>query len=214
MSPENLGDFGFHEVRFSGPIIDAKDLRSWWHDILRHDGHYKGYFFFLTLPSDEEANKYLREFGEELHLITGKKLLVVILTDVAILREDFDKDFLAIAVNNQIGQGYSLQIAEQFGVKIGEFPCILFFENPYSAEHILFKLKQLTKDEIAKNVRGIVDAVNAAADNQASPTTALKEFLREVSRKKIKNEMVGLLRELPEKTLSVAIETWLKTIIH
>src|SRR5688572_21817894 len=113
MSPEHLDDFGFHEIRFSGPVIDARDLRIWWHDILRQHGRYKGYFLFLTLPGDAEANKYLRELGQELHLITGRKLLVVILTDMAILRKDFDKDFLPIAVNNQIMQGYSLQVAEQ-----------------------------------------------------------------------------------------------------
>jgi hypothetical protein len=214
MSPEDLGNIGFHEVSFSGPLLDAKELRNWWHNILRHHGHYKGYLLFLTLPSNEEANRYLRDFGQELHLITGKKVLVIILTDMAILRHDFDKNLLPIAVNNQVMQGHSLKMAEQFGVKIDEFPCMLFFENISSSEHILLTLKQLTSLEIAAYIRNIIDVINAAVKTKSSPSTALKQYLRDMSQVKVTNKIFGALKELPIKTLSVAIETWLKSIIQ
>ena len=53
-------------------------LREWWHQIRRQSGRpYACCGMFLLLPSDQEAIRYLAEFGDEIDMISGEDCLVL-----------------------------------------------------------------------------------------------------------------------------------------
>jgi hypothetical protein len=80
-------------------IVDIKDraqLRAWWHDLQRSEGHYSCYAIFLLLPSDTEAIRYLVDFGQELDVISGNNCLVIALSRHNFKRSKID-DHISVA---------------------------------------------------------------------------------------------------------------------
>ena len=194
-------------------IPNFNDLRSWWHDILRSNDRYVCYALFLWLPSDSEVIRYLTDFGKELDQISGRACLVLALSDTEFRRSGFDRNLWEYAINDQTEQGYSLEIARRYGIKLTEFPCVLLFEDIRSNKFETFSLKGRTTEEIASDMRAIFTVVQDAARGKDKPLAKLRQHKSHNNIKRINRTIWSRLTIFTEKTFSSAVEAWLKTII-
>ncbi|MCP4372872.1 MAG: hypothetical protein GY797_32925, partial [Deltaproteobacteria bacterium] len=93
---------------------NSSALREWWYEILRTPGHYSCYAFFLGLPSDKEAIRYITEFGKELDLISGNNCLIIALGKDEVKCFDLEEEIWNATIKNYISEGYSVEIAQRF----------------------------------------------------------------------------------------------------
>ena len=82
--------------------ITPKTLREWWHNILKSHGKFSCCAFVLALPTDEQAIKYLTDFGKEIDLLSGKHCLVIAINDTQVMQYGFDEDVWRLAINEQV----------------------------------------------------------------------------------------------------------------
>jgi hypothetical protein len=71
-------------------IESRHSLRLWWHGLLREYGRYNCYGLFFLLPSDEAVVRYLKDYRNELDLVSGDSCLIIELTESGFRRSDFD----------------------------------------------------------------------------------------------------------------------------
>lgn len=193
------------------PNIEA--IREWWHEILRNYGKYSCYAFFLMLPSDREAIKYLTYYGKEIDIISAKNCLVIALSKNEFKRVGFDKHIWEYAVNEQSNEGYSLAIANKFKIKLTEFPCIVLFDNIRKPKKVIFSLKDKTSDDISKQVRTIFSEINDSVEKKISPITALERYQGTEKLNKVRQSFWSKLFAFTEKTFEFATEAWINMLI-
>lgn len=107
---------------------NRSELRRWWHDILRTKGKYTSYAFFMLLPSDVSTIEYIKNYGTELNLLSGKNCLILMLGKVE-GGNPLEEGMTEIALDEYINKGYSTAIARFFKIKLQLFPCVVFFED-------------------------------------------------------------------------------------
>lgn len=192
---------------------DSRSLRDWWHTVLRGHGKYSCFAILLVLPADEEAIRYAADFGEELDSISGEDCLVLVLSDTQVKRSGFDEDLWRLAVSEQAKKGHSRTVAGLFDIGYDEFPCLVVFRDIRSAEHILVKLKGMTAEEIADQMRTLFTVVHKAVSSEEDPLEAIERYQKQERVRGRTQAVISQLRSLPGKTLEIAMEAWVNALI-
>ncbi|MBN1937458.1 MAG: hypothetical protein JW934_22565 [Anaerolineae bacterium] len=195
------------------PRLDSESLRTWWHQILGNYGKYNCYGIILGLPSDVEAISYLKDFGKELNLISGDNCLIIFLTKTGFQRCGFDNEIYSLAVNEHISDGYSIQIAKLFDISFDEFPCMLFFSDIRSSNHVIASLKDMSVDDIAQSMRSIFSVIEKAINQNQDPVKLIEYHRNSQEFLKKGKSFVSELRSIANKTFETAIEAWIKVNI-
>jgi hypothetical protein len=166
----------------------------------------------LILPSDEEAIRYAVDFGEELDSISGADCLVLVLTDNRVKVSGFDESLWRLAVSKQAKKGHSLTVAELFGTGYDEFPCLLVFRDIRSPEHALVKLRGMTAEEIADQMRTLFTVVHKAVSSEEDPLKAIERHQKQERIREKTQAVFSQMRSLPGKTLEAAMEAWIRAL--
>jgi hypothetical protein len=190
-------------------VADYRLLREWWHQVLREYGRYQCYAFFLCLPSDEEAVKYVANFSKELDLLSHENCLVITLSKTGFRRSGYDETVWNLAVNEHISEGYSMTVAQHFKIKYIDFPCIVFFEDVRSPKRVVFSFKDLKMEEIAKQMRTIFTVVQQAVINRKKPVSFLERHRSTEQFNKVRQNALGKLFSFAGTTFETAMEAWI-----
>lgn len=189
-----------------------RPLREWWHQVIRDYGRYRCYAFFLCLPSDEEAVKYLTKFGEELDLLSNEDCLVIALSKTGFRRSGYDKAIWNLAVHEQISKGYSNVVGQLFKIKYIDFPCIVFFEDIRSHERVVFSFKEIKAEEIAKQMRMLFTVIQQSVANGKKPIFVLEHHQNTERISKLGQSAFSKLIGFAKPTFEIAVENWIKTL--
>jgi len=191
-------------------IVSNRSIREWWHQILGRYDRYPSYAMLLALPSDNEATRYLKEYGKELHLISGKACLVITLSSLGFIQYGSDDDIMPLAVEEYVAEGYSLQVAELFQIKFDQFPCLLLFRDIRRPEHILISLKGLDAKGTAQEMRTLFSVVSQAVKQDKDPITAVEEYNKQQVFSEKKKATWSSVRSFVGKTLETIMEAFVK----
>jgi len=216
---------------FVRPIPDGKDkpkLREWWHEVIRVRGRlYPCYAMFLIVPSDREAIRYLVDFSNDAEVVSGKNSLVITLSEsgfrcwgpygwvekpIAPPDPNVFGQFRSTAIRASASRGYSVQVAQYFGIDLTEFPCLLIFRDIRSPEFVLITLKDMTAEEIATRVRVTFDVIHEAVARGEDVLRALERHKNSEMFRKASKSILSRIESLPGKTLEAAMEAWISTI--
>jgi hypothetical protein len=203
-------------------IYDRRSLREWWHTILRSHGKYPCYAIFLVLPSDKQVTKYLYEYGKELHFVSGQNCLILVLGSnfyyTIGLYEDTDHrrsdDYLIESIATHVSQGESIQIAKLFGIKVTDFPCLLFFTDIRSTDFAIVSLRELDKDKVSQELRWIFSVIDESVKEKKDivDSIRIKSMLHNAENKG--NKILEVGSSLTGKTIETAIEVLIKAMIR
>ena len=192
---------------------DKSRLRMWWHQILGHYDRYPSYAMLLALPSDSEAIQYLKEYGRELHLISGDSCLVITLTGLGFMQYGSDDAIMPLTIDESIAEGYCLKAAELFSVGFDEFPCLLLFQDIRKPEHILVSLKGLNVGEIAQEMRTLFSIVSEAVKQGKNPVISVGEYNNQHIRSQKVRSVWRDVQGVMGKTLETMMEAFIKANI-
>lgn len=199
------------------PVTDftsRKQIREWWHQILGDYGKYNCYAFFLCLPSDTEAIRYLSLFGKELDILSGKNCLVIVLSKTKFKWSGhFNNDTWNIALAEQVSEGFSVLVAQLFKIRYTEFPCIVLFNDIRSPQKSVFTFKGLSAKEISTQIRLIFSLIQQASVENIAPVTQLERHQKSAGLHKTSQTFFDRIFNFTGKTFEIAMEAWLKTII-
>jgi len=225
--------------RIEGPVspspshlLNKAQLRKWWQDVVREQGHYACYAIFLVLPSDGAAISYLINHADELGSLSGEHCFVIALSRKALGKFGFDIDVWGetrktikevvsrvlnpkreAVVKEDVAGGYSARFAELFDIAVTELPCLVVFQAIRSSNHVVVSLKEMTEREIAKQMRMIFSIIQTAVIDQQEPLAAIeKRKNNEALLNKGKN-VISDLRGIASKTLEAGMETWINAIL-
>jgi hypothetical protein len=191
-----------------------KQLRDWWHDLLREYDRFYCYGVFLMLEADTEAFKYVTEYALELNQASGKNCAILGLGNISPEKlEEFDKLFWFMTADQQVKEGNSLKIAELFHISLTRFPGLILFRDIRSSEYILVNLRGLKAEEIADKLRGVYQAINQAAQAKADPLEAVHNLRLSDEYRLKKRSIISGIRKIAGQTLETVIEAIIKTII-
>lgn len=140
-------------------LKNSRQIREWWHNILRNHGKYSSYAILLVLPSDKEAIRYLTDFGRELDLISGDMCLVFTFGDIGIKRPGFEDPSWISIVESHVKKGLSVDFADLFGIKFSNFPCLVVFNDIRSPKHIVITFNGFNAEEIADKLRSTFSTI-------------------------------------------------------
>jgi hypothetical protein len=192
-------------------------VREWWHKNLREHGRYPCYAIILVLPSDTEAVNYLKEFGHELHLISGEKCLIITLNQTQFsipAFPAFDETIWEKAMNEHVLSGYSARVAQLLDISFDRFPCLVIFEDIRSSNHVVVTLKDMTAKEISEKLRAIFSVVQEAINDGENPLSAIDRHRNQESFLRAGQTIVGHISNLAGKTFEKAMEAWVKATIE
>jgi hypothetical protein len=138
--------------------------------------------------------------------------LVIALGKTDFQRPGIDEGSWQKIVIEQTSEGYSVTVANLFGIKYTDFPCLLFFQDIRLPGHIAIKLKDMTTEQIAMRLRLIFTTVEHATRNKKNPLGELQkqqsiELLQQTSQL-VANKLSGLT----EKTFEKAVEAWFSSM--
>jgi len=222
--PESRGGYASGCSAVSAVDISALDdntssenghsLRGWWHEILRNYGSFHCYAFFLCLPSDTEALQYLKDFSNEIDLLSGSNCLVIAVSKSDFKRFGFSKEGIwKAAISEQVSKGYSTTIARRFNIDFTDFPCLVLFENIRSSKRITFTFKGLSSEEISSQMRLIFSLVQQARLENIKPITKLEKHQKEEGFQKVGQTILDKVTSFTGRTFEAAVQAWIKTII-
>lgn len=201
-------------VAFAPRIEREERLREWWHQILGRYDRYPSYAVLLALKSDTEATRYLTEFGEELHVITGKSCLVITLSSLGFMNYGSDDEFTPLAIEEHIVNGYCIEVALLFEVRYDQFPCLLLFGDIRKPEHILFSLQGLDAKEIAQEMRLLFSVVSEAVEQDRDPVEAVEIYNKQQAFAEKKKATWSSIRRFAGKTIEMIAEALFKASIN
>src|SRR5690242_10287125 len=105
-------------------------MGKWWDSVRESHGQYSCYGIFLILPSDKNIIDYLIDYADELHLISGRGCLILLVgVDFLGTYNTDAKDILRLSVAQYSVRGHSVELGRIFGVGFSEFPCLILFED-------------------------------------------------------------------------------------
>ncbi|MDW5552154.1 hypothetical protein [Methanosarcina sp.] len=191
--------------------IERSALKEWWDNLLSKYPKCRIYAIFLALPSDNKTIEYLTKFGKELDLISGNDCMVIAFTDRQIKSCGFNEETWDSIVNDNIQKGYSLKISEIFKIPFSDFPCIVFFQDINTPEHVVMTLRDMSVEDIIKNIRNMMDVIKA--DEKHQPLLVL-ESLRNHDRFKNKGRIIiSQIQIILGKTLEALIVTLIESTL-
>ena len=211
LSPVSTSEPWLYDIVTAQPL--GNPLREWWHQILRHYDRYPSYAVILALPSDIEALQYLKRFGRELHLITGKNCSVITLTKLGLMQYGLGDEILPLIVDEHVLEGYCLQVARLFDVGFDEFPCLLLFRDIRQTEHIRISFKGLSAEEIAQEMRIVFSVVDRAVRQCKDPLESIEKHNKRKAISKNTKAVWSNIQSLAGKTLEKMIEVLVETSI-
>jgi len=188
--------------------ITGKDkgvLREWWHSILHTHGKYPCYAIVLVLPTDSQTIKYLTEAGREIDLLSKNNCLVMALSDTQAIRYGSDENEWRTAINEQVTNGQSVEIANLFEIKFTEFPCMVIFQDIRSSEHLVISLQKMEIDEISLKMRSFFWAIKSANAKKVNPLIELKTQRRKAEFLRAGQSVISDLRKLGGETIQTII---------
>lgn len=188
-------------------------LRQWWHDILRDHGSYSCYAFLLALPSDKRAIRFFAEYGRELHLLSGKNCLIIALSDTQFMSSGFSDEMWEVMIDEQVSEGHSIEVAQLFGIKLTELPCIVLFQDIRTPEHVVVTLKGMKTKEISDQVRSLFSIVHQAASDRENPLSAIEQYRDQEKFRRAGQTIISHVRGLGGRTFEAAMEAWMKANI-
>jgi len=191
--------------RINPDIAYCRSLREWWRQVPKEHGRYASYAFFLCLPSDKEAIRYLASYGKELDILSRENCLVIALSKTGLRRSGYDEAVWNLAINEKNFDGYSKTIADLFKIKFTDFPCIVLFEGIRSPEWVTFSLKKLGAEEIAEQIRKIFTVVQQSVTSGKKPISALKRLQNTERLRKIGQNTFSELLGIARKTFEIAM---------
>ncbi len=193
-----------------------RKLRDWWHDILRRHESYPCYCICMVLPSNKEVICYLKEYPTELHILSGDNCLVITLDEKPhdlTVEQLKNKEVWEPLLEKHTDYGYTTIVAEIFEIQLDDYPCLLFFNDIRSPEHVVFSLENLSSNEIASELKSIFseigDAVSAEDD-------ILKRIVDYGRKKAVLNSGKTAIRwgsNLANKTLETAVTSFAKSLL-
>jgi hypothetical protein len=191
-----------------------RELRYWWHEILRNYGRYSCFAILFMLPSDKEAIRYVTEFSRELHLISGMNCLVVGMGKTDVQHFNFDEKQWKVTIDEQISDGYSLNAAQLFEITFSEFPCFVIFRDIRSPEHIVVSLKGLLSEDISEKMRLVFSLINEANVKKVNPLEYLEHQRGSEKFRRAGVSIVSELRSFAGKTFEAVMEATIKAVIN
>lgn len=168
-SPQIPASLNLGNVSFAEPA----SLRESWQRVLETHGQYACFAFFLLLPSDQDAIRYLTEYGRELDLVSGDDCLVLVQTKRDVVFGAAMFLHLLPAVIENASSGYSLKTADYFDIGADEFPCLVLFQDIHSTEHVLVSFAGLDQEQIAGKIRSVFTVIHRAVEAKTNPLEAL-----------------------------------------
>jgi hypothetical protein len=213
------------------PEEDSQTLiRDWWDTILSEQGLYPSYAFFLFLPSDKEVISYLSNYSQELDFISGKNCLILALNKNKFRRSGVDhklrsfkplhtiRQTLRISywkglIRDQLSKGYSVRIANYFGISYSDLPCLVVFNDIRSPEHIIISLLKMDSNEIAIRMKTIFSTIQQATSNNKAILIELENLRTKEAFKKGGQILISTIQTIAGKTYQTAIDAWIKSII-
>lgn len=180
----------FHELLFS---------------IVREQRKYACHAIFLTLPSNKEANSYIKEYYDELQVISKPNTLIMITGGDFNLRTNMGDKNLSVGLQEE----YS-KIIQSFHVDFTMLPCMIIFESINSLEGVPIFLKGLSIEEITENMKTIFTIINKAVKSKISPISALQNHKRDTKIKNTKKEVIGVVAKILDYPLKIFIQEHIK----
>lgn len=172
-----------------GPNPSKRNLRDFWHrEVLGKIDKFPCYGVFLLLSGDEKAISYVKQFGRDLHQISGKNCLVMILigpkletlkkeppiVDDILIEEKIWEERIGKAITEQVVRGYTKNVADIFDMGIMDFPSFLLFRDIRSPDSgIPITLKDMSTFEIHQLMREIFSVIELAVKDSKDPLDVL-----------------------------------------
>jgi len=213
--PKNLESESIRGLQFVPPphSLESYPLREWWDEIVRRYGHYPSFATLLALPADEEVIRYQKEFGKELHLITGENCLVITLTELGFMQYGSDDKIIPLAIDEGVSNGYCLKMADLFKIQFDQFPCLILFRDIRSSDHILITLKGLSKEEVAQEMRELFSVVKQAVKEGKDPLKAVESHSRRQEFADKTKATWSSIRTFVGKTLEKAMQALIEVTV-
>ena len=164
---------GHHDLGAARDSISSELLEEWWQRCTTHFGNYHSFAVSLALPTDEEAIRYLGDFAGELDVLSAEHCLLLYFGSDRIRRFGVDDDFRRAAQQHARSRR-STRIGRAFGIDFEDMPCMLFFRDPRSTDHVGVKLKGLSAPEISVRMRGLFSAIDQAVHEKRNVLHALR----------------------------------------
>ena len=190
---------------------DRVTLREWWHSVLYTHGKYNCYAVILVLPTDTQAIKYLTDAGKEINLLSRNNCLVIALSDTKAIRYGSNESEWSLAVNEQITNEQSIELADYFEIKFTEFPCMVIFEDIRTSNYLPISLQKMDVNEISQKMRAIFSTIQLAIKNNLNTLGELKRQAKKEEFQKAGRSVIGRLRNLAGKAIDAYIQHKINT---
>ena len=195
------------------PPLDLKQLRDWWHNILRKHDRYLCYAVFLAFSSDKAVLNYLMVSHDELDILSGENCLVLVFNDSGFLSMGPNQKLWDVILAEHFGKGYSAKFAEIFQVRYDAFPCLLLFDDVRSRKYVEVSLKGLNVDEISLVMRSTFTTINQAILASQNPLEALIDTQKKLENQKTSKAVFQVIGQIADHTLKKSIEAIIETIV-
>lgn len=200
----------FQMVTITKPLTDFPSYKEWWHQVELDHRPYPCYAIPLFLPSDREARCYVKTFGREIDLVSNENCLVIGLSKRKF--KHINADLWGQIVDGEVPQGYGIAVSKLFGISFTQFPCLIFFEDICSSNHIVITLKDLTAEGISKVMRELFSVIQKAVSGEKSVLSAIEQQRRKKEFIKAGQTIISEFRILAGRTFETAVEAWIKTV--
>ncbi len=144
------------------PPLDPRQLRDWWHEVIREHGYYPYYAILLAFSADAQVDSYLMQHAAELSRLSENKCLVIVYSDLGLVSLGPNLELWHLMLPSQVHEAHVARLAELFGVTPADFPCLIFSRRIPSRDEVIVSLKGMDQHEIADVVRSNLIAVEAA----------------------------------------------------
>jgi len=144
-------------------IINGFDgLRNSWETIVKEKS-YPIYAIFLCTDIDKAAIEYIDQYWQDLNELSAKDCLIFIFkkhVQRTLNSYDIDKLYDVTFIFSQKTMAYeAYQVARLLNVNYSDIPCLVFFESLDSRDIGIYSLKNMSKDEIAFELRSLFDRI-------------------------------------------------------
>ena len=127
------------------------------------------------------------------------------LSDTQAIRYGLDENEWKAAVNEQVTNGQSIEIANLFEIKFTEFPCVVIFQDIRSSDYLVVSLQKMDADEISQKMRSVFQAIKSASANKVNPLIELKAQRRKEEFLRAGQSIISDVRKLGKETIQTIV---------
>jgi len=212
----SIFDHSSATIAYTRPPDSSTNMHSiekWWDNIRGGSGQYSCYGIFLVLPSDITTIDYLISYIDELHVISGKNCLILLVSLEFLGTYDTDaKDLWKLVVGQYSVRGHSVQLGRIFDTGVDKFPCLILFEDIRTDKYITISLTDMSLEDIVKTMRIIFTVVDTSIRQKKSPIIVL-EKTRAIEKFNNKGKfLVSQMQALVGKTIETVLTAWIKAV--